>query len=104
MREVLPKLPNFEKYDLRDQLSRSCKAVPRLIAEGHAKKHQKHGFQKYLYDAIGECNEMVVSLSHCRDLYDDYIDPNLVAQLIDRYDKGARQLYKLSKAWDRKNG
>jgi len=26
MKEILPKLPNSEKYDLRDQLSRSCKA------------------------------------------------------------------------------
>ena len=30
MREIIFKLPNSEKYDLRDQLSRSCKAIPRL--------------------------------------------------------------------------
>ena len=33
MKEIIPKLPESEKYDLKDQLSRSCKAVPRLIAE-----------------------------------------------------------------------
>ena len=48
MREVLPRLPNSERFDLKDQLSRSCKAIPRLIAEGYAKRHQKAGFQKYL--------------------------------------------------------
>jgi four helix bundle protein len=41
MKEVLFKLPDTEKYDLKDQLRRSCKAIPRLIAEGYAKKHQR---------------------------------------------------------------
>ncbi len=44
MKEIIPKLPNSEKYDLKDQLSRSCKAIPRLIAEGYAKRHQRLGF------------------------------------------------------------
>ena len=57
---VLNKLPDAEKYDLKDQLSRSAKAIPRLIAEGYAKRHQRSGFQKYLDDAMAECNETVV--------------------------------------------
>ena len=93
-REVLPKLPESEKYDLKDQISRACKAVPRLIAEGYAKKHQRMGFQKYIDDAMAECNEMVVSLSQCRDLYGLSCE-----ELIDLYDKSGRQLYKLSIAW-----
>ncbi len=32
MTEILPNLPMSEKYDLKDQLSRSVKAIPRLIA------------------------------------------------------------------------
>ena len=28
MKEVVPKLPDSEKYDLKDQLSRACKAIP----------------------------------------------------------------------------
>lgn len=43
MREIIPKLPGSEKYDLKDQLSRSVKAIPRLIVEGYAKRHQKFG-------------------------------------------------------------
>ena len=99
VKEVLPKLPNSEKYDLRDQLSRSCKAIPRLIAEGYGKRHQKAGFQKYLDDAMGECNETIVSLEQCRDIYS--IDKNLIAKLVDIYDKSGRQLYKLSIAWSK---
>lgn len=68
-RQILPKLPDREKYDLVSQLSRSSKSIPRLIAEGHAKKHQRLAFQKYLDDAIGEANETIVSLEHVKDIY-----------------------------------
>ena len=56
-KDVVPKLPQSEKFDLADQLSRSSKAVPRLIAEGYAKKHQARGFHKYIDDAMAEANE-----------------------------------------------
>lgn len=96
-RYLLPLIPKHEKYDLISQLSRSCKAIPRLIAEGYAKRHQKRGFQKYLDDAMGECNETIVSLEQSRDLYN--INKSLVDELVDIYDKTGRQLYKLSIAW-----
>lgn len=96
-REVLPKLPDSEKFDLKDQLSRSTKAVPRLIAEGYGKRHQRTGFQKYIDDAMGECNETIVGLEQCRDLYK--IDRNLIERLVIKYDKLGRQLYRLSEAW-----
>ena len=95
MKEIVPKLPECEKYDLRDQLSRACKSIPRLIAEGYAKRHQKADFQKYLDDAMGECNEMVVSLSQCKDIYNDNMNADELNELIDTYDKSGRQLYKL---------
>lgn len=60
--EILPTLPKEEKYDLASQLRRSSKAIPRLIAEGHAKRHQHKGFQKYIDDALAESNETLVSL------------------------------------------
>lgn len=101
MTQVASKLPDHERYDLRSQLMRSCKAVPRLIAEGFAKRHQKHGFQKYLDDAIGECNEMIVSLSHAKDLYMDGAARPQYSALIDTYDRLARQLYTLARVWNR---
>ena len=99
MKEIILKLPISEKYDLKDQLSRACKSIPRLIAEGYAKRHQKAGFQKYIDDAMGECNEMVVSLSQCRDIYPTYIDTKRCDELIDNYDKSGRQLFKLGESW-----
>ena len=99
MKEIVIKLPDNEKYDLRNQLSRACKSIPRLIAEGYAKRHQKAGFQKYIDDAMGECNEMVVSLSQCRDIYPTYVNVKRCDELIDIYDKSGRQLYKLGNSW-----
>jgi len=97
--KIVPKLPRTEQHDLADQLRRSAKAVPRLIAEGYSKKHQKKGFQKYLDDAMAESNEIIVSLSHARDLYSGCVDPKLCENLIDLYDKSSRQLYNLATKW-----
>lgn len=101
MTKIVPKLPVSEKHDLGDHLSRSCKTIPRLIAEGYSKRHQKAGFQKYLDDAMGESNEMIVCLEHCRDLYSKYVEVELCKNLIETYDIIGRQLYNLSEAWDR---
>ena len=97
MKEVLPSLPQSDKYDLRYQLSRSCKAIPRLIAEGYAKRHQKAGFQKYLDDAMGECNETLVGLEQTKDIYEVKID--LCNDLIETYDICGRQIYRLRESW-----
>lgn len=99
MREIIPKLPESEKYDLKDQLSRSVKAIPRLIVEGYAKRHQKFGFQKYLDDAIAECNESIVSIEQCRDIYN--VNPELCNKLVKMFDQSARQLFRLAEAWDK---
>ena len=97
MSTLLNRLPDSEKFDLKDQLSRSVKAVPRLIAEGYAKRHQKLGFQKYLDDSMAESNETIVGIEMCRDIYQ--IDEEFCNDLVDRYDKTSRQLYNLAKAW-----
>jgi four helix bundle protein len=100
-REILPLLPKEERYDLVDQLRRSSKAIPRLIAEGYSKRHQLKGFQKYLDDAHAESNETIVSLKQAFDLY---LSKNKISDhdgLIDLYDKISRQLYNLSGAWTR---
>ena len=99
MKEILPKLPESEKYDLKDQLGRSTKAIPRLIAEGYAKRHQRMGFQKYIDDAMAECNETIVGLEQCKDIYIENMKSVSFVELIDSYDKIGRQLYKLAEAW-----
>ena len=99
MKEVVPKLPDAERFDLKDQLSRSSKSIPRLIAEGFAKKHQRAGFQKYLDDATAESNESQVSLCQCRDIYPGFINGNTCTSLIHEYDIISKQLYRLREGW-----
>ena len=101
MTKIIPRIPDIEKNDLKNQLRRSTKAIPRLIAEGYAKRHQKHGFQKYLDDAMGECNETIVGLEQSRDLYGEFVNKQLCEELIDLYDKSGRQVYNLASAWAR---
>jgi len=102
-KHILPVLPPEEKHDLTDQLRRSTKAVPRLIAEGHSKRHQKKGFQKYLDGVMTESNEAGVSLSQAKDLYTALVNVKICERLIDTYDKISRQCYNLALAWDRFN-
>jgi len=99
--KVVIKLPQEEKFDLADQLRRSSKAIPRLIAEGFGKRHQKKGFQKYLDDVIAEKNETVVSLCHVRDIYPENVNSKSVQKLIDEYEIIGKQVYKLKKTWDK---
>lgn len=101
--EIIPKLPKEEEYDLKSQLRRSTKSIPRLIAEGHSKRHQRRGFQKYIDDALAESNETIVSLQQVHDLYPSHIDTALCRQLMDDYDKISRQSYNLALSWDNFN-
>jgi len=97
--KVVPKLPKEERFDLADQMRRACKAPPALIAEGYAKKHHQKAWIKYLYDSIGECNEMIVHLSCVKDVYSNYVDKNLCEELIKAYDISGKQLYRLAESW-----
>jgi len=101
MTKIVQNLPDSEKFDLKKQLSSSVKAIPRLIAEGYAKRHQKHGFQKYLDDAMAECNETIVGIEMCKDIFGKYIDMKLCEELVSIYDVCGRQLYRLRQAWGR---
>ncbi|MGB8657937.1 MAG: four helix bundle protein [Candidatus Zixiibacteriota bacterium] len=95
--KIIPELPKEERFDLTQQLRRSVKAVPRLMAEAYSKRHQKRGFQALIDDAMEESNESIVSLSHVKDAYK--IEVDLCRNSIDAYDKASRQLYNLSLAW-----
>lgn len=99
--KVIVKLPRSEKFDLADQLGRSSKAIPRLIAEGFGKKHQKKGFQKYLDDAMAENNETIVSLCHVRDIHFNNVNPKSVQKLIEEYEITGKQLYRLKQSWNK---
>lgn len=101
--ELLPQLPQEEKYDLKDQIRRSSKAAPALLAEGFAKRYQMRSWRKYIEDTIGEVNEMIHHISVCRDVYSKYVNHSLCKELIQGYDIANKQLYRLSKSWQNFN-
>lgn len=101
-KEILPKLPEQEKFSLRDQMNRATKSPLALLAEGYARKNHIRDWQKYLDQAIGECNEMIVHLSLSRDLYGSKFKPKVCDQLIEMYDIGGKQLFMLGKSWTKR--
>lgn len=98
-KDILPKLPKEERFDLVDQIRRASKAGPALIAEGFAKRFQKLQWRKYLNDTIGECNEMINHLSVCIDLYDKSVSRTKCQEVREIYHITCKQLTKLGQSW-----
>lgn len=98
--KLLPKMPLEEKWDLSDQMRRACKSAPAQIAEGFPKRFQHKNWQKYLTDAIGECDEMIHHLSTVRDAYVNHILPDSCQILINQYLVCIKQLNSLGKSWN----
>ena len=85
-KSIIPNLPKDEKYDLREHLSGSVKAIPRLIARGYYKRYQKKEFQDYVDSAVEKSIETIISLRQALDLYPTYFNVGLCNELIDTYD------------------
>ncbi len=68
-----------------------CKKTPKGVPKAFG--------EKYLDDAMGECNEMIVNLEQSSDIYKFEPHTMSMEELIDLYDKSGRQLYNLSTAW-----
>lgn len=98
-KEITPKLPIEEKYDLGDQMRRASKAAPALLAEGFAKRYKDKHWKKYLEDSKGESNEMIHHLSTSIDLYPNHVNIETCKQIIEIYDISCRQLTNLEKIW-----
>lgn len=97
--DVIPNLPAEERFDLKDQMRRCCKACPALLAEGFAKRYQKQNWRKYIDDTIGECNEMIHHLSVCVDIYHNHVNSDTCQELINEYDSNCKQLTSLKNVW-----
>src|SRR5260370_33945245 len=55
--EVTENFPRSEKYQLMDQIRRSCRATKALIAEGWARRRYKAAFISKIDEALGEATE-----------------------------------------------
>jgi four helix bundle protein len=98
-KQILVNLPKEEIYILIDQLSRSSKSPPALIAEAYARRYSGKEWRKYIREAIGECNETIVHLCFVKDLYLKYINVDLCSKIIEEYEISGKQLYRLGESW-----
>jgi four helix bundle protein len=76
-RQILPRLPPEEKWDLTDQLRRSSKSTPSNIAEGHGRFYYRDTV-RFCYNARGSLSESENHLAAAKDL--NYIPAHLYEQ------------------------
>jgi four helix bundle protein len=94
---VVLRFPDYEKYDLANQMRRACKSVPALIAEGYARRRSPKELCTYLAQAVGSANEMEV---HFRTAFElEYISKEEHDQFVADYQTIGKQLTNLIKFW-----
>ena len=89
--------PDYERFDLADQLRRASKSIPANIAEGYGKRKSVKEFKRYLTIALGSANEAIVHLEIAREL--GYTSPDICNTLINDYDIIGKMLYRLIENW-----
>lgn len=89
--------PDYEKFDLANQMRRACKSVPANIAEGYGKRRSPKEFKSFLTNAMGSAMEMETHLKIAHELA--YLTDEIFEDLIERYFIIGRQLYRLIEHW-----
>lgn len=95
--QIVLSFPDYERYDLANQLRRAAKSVPANIAEGYAKRRSAKEFRAFLTNALGSSNEVEVHLKIAREL--EYVSEEAYTTLVDPYRIIGRQLYRLIEHW-----
>ena len=95
--ELVDAFPDYEKFDLADQMRRASKSVPANITEGYALRQSVKEFRRYLRAAMASANEMEAHVEIARDL--NYIANDAAARLIEEYQIIGKQLHRLIENW-----
>lgn len=88
--------PRHELYEIGSQLRRAAVSIPLNIAEGHGRSVYINDFKKFLINALGSCNEVIVLLQMIKDL--GYIEDHHYHILTKEYDYLAKQINKLTQS------
>lgn len=83
-------LPNSEKFNLIDQLTRSSCSIPANIAEGSGKRTKKH-FAEFLTTALSSAYELETHLLICERR--KYGNPQLLGNLLTEITEIQRMIY-----------
>ncbi|MDP9235972.1 MAG: four helix bundle protein [Chloroflexota bacterium] len=95
--QLVLRFPDYEKFDLANQMRRACKSVPANIAEGYARRRSPKEFCSFLAVATGSANEMEVHLKTAFEL--DYIAQPEFEHFVGEYQIIGKQLTKLIQYW-----
>jgi len=99
MHDLALTFPDYEKFDLADQIRRASKSIPANIAEGYAKRRSGREFAFYLTNAMGSANEMEVHLKVAYEL--GYISEEQMTDYTREYAIIGKQLNRLIQFWRR---
>lgn len=72
-KEIIPRLPESEKFNLTIQIQKSAVSITANIAEGYGRYHHREGIQFYRISR-GSLYELKDHLISCKDL--EYINEN----------------------------
>ena len=89
---IIPKLPEYEKYGLSNQMSRAAVSIPSNIAEGHSRESTKKYIQFLTY-AKGSLAELQTQLLLSVEI--DYLSEADVLPIIDFSNDLLKKLNKL---------
>lgn len=99
MHRIALALPDFEKFDLSDQIRRASKSVPTNIAERFAHRDTPAKLKQFLRIAMGSANELETHLEAALDL--GYIQESDHKSWVAEYQIIGKQLNRLITTWQR---
>ena len=88
--EITKLFPKEEKYSLTDQVRRSSRSVPAIIAEAWKLRRYQKMFVAKIVDASGEAGETEVWLDFSKDF--GYLDEAKYSDLTRRYEEVNKML------------
>ena len=94
-RNIVPKMPIEERYELTSQLRRAATSIPLNIAEGYGKQARAKETARFVQMARGSCSEISVLLDILKDL--GYITVEEYQQYSSGYDEVGKMLTGLLK-------
>ncbi len=86
--------PQYERYELGQQLRKAAVSIPLNIVEGYGRQSAKAEFRHFVRNALGSSNEVIVLLKIVEDL-----GYSKTLTLQNNYDELGKQLYKLRETW-----
>lgn len=90
-RQIIPKLPECEKYALTSQLRRSCQSIPANIAEGYGRFYYQEGI-RFAYIARGSLQETRSHLTFAQEMgyisVDDFVNIKIFIEELQKLTNG----------------